>query len=113
MTMPRPPEPQEPQEPRPLSEHECRALSELEQHLADDDPSLHQRMRPRPAWMPAISSRAYNALIQVAVVLVVLVVLLPPPWAAALAVVVVMLVPTVITVLAQRREQPRERPDEG
>jgi hypothetical protein len=105
MATPRTPEPQEP---RPLSDREQRALSDLEQRLAHDDPALSLDMRPRASWLGPFSPRAYNAIIQVAVVLVVLVVVLPSPWAATLIAIVLMAVPTALVWHATGRER-RER----
>lgn len=98
----------EPQEPRPLSDHEQRALSDLERRLSDDDPALSLSMRPRRSWTGGLSSRAFNAAIQVAVVLVVLLVVLPSPWAATLIAVVVMVVPTALLMYDIRRERQRD-----
>ena len=102
----------EPQEPRPLSDREQRALSDLEQRLADDDPALSMSMRPHPSRLDPLSPRAYNAIIQVAVVIVVLVVVLPSPWAAALIAIVFMAIPTALVAHAAGRER-RERESRG
>lgn len=109
MTTPRPPEPSE--EPRPLSDHEKRALHDLEARLDDEDPALSVRLRRPAAWREHLSDRALNLAIQAAVVLVLLVVVLPGPWAAALIAVTLMVVPGTLSVLAARRE--RRTPDRG
>ncbi|PVZ04978.1 DUF3040 domain-containing protein [Actinomycetospora cinnamomea] len=102
----------EPQEPRPLSDHEQRALSDLERRLSDDDPALSLSMRRRRSWFGSLSSRAFNAIIQVVVVLVVLLVVLPSPWAATLIALVVMVVPTALLAYDMRREK-RKRDTPG
>jgi Flp pilus assembly protein TadB len=109
MATPRTPEPHEP---RPLSNREQRALSDLEQRLAHDDPTLSLSMRAEPPRLRTLSPRAYNAVIQVAVVVVVLVVVLPSPWAATLIAIVFMTIPTALVVHAARRER-RERESRG
>jgi Flp pilus assembly protein TadB len=109
MATPRTPEPQEP---RSLSDREQRALSDLERRLADDDPTLSASMHAVGPRAGSLSSRAYNAVIQIAVVVVVLVVVLPAPWAATLVAIVFMAIPTALTVHAGERER-RERQSRG
>jgi hypothetical protein len=100
------PDPQ-PRGPRPLSERERKALSDLETHATSEDPGLSLRMRrTRTRWRDQLSPRAYNATIQVGVVLVIAIVLLPAPWAATLISLAVMLVPTLIASVAVRRGAP-------
>jgi Flp pilus assembly protein TadB len=108
MTTPRTPDP--PDGPRPLSDHEQRALHDLEHRLADDDPALSVQLRRPAPWREQVSDRAFNLLIQITVVVVVLVVVLPGPWAAALIVVTLMAVPGTVTVLASRRAESAKEP---
>jgi len=85
----------------PLSEQERRALSEIESLTRDEDPVLVARLRRTPpTW---VSSRTYNAVMQVAVVFLLAVVVLPGPWAAGLLVLAGMAIPSAIALVALRR----------
>jgi Flp pilus assembly protein TadB len=96
----------DPSEPQPLSEHEERALSDLEARTAADDPTLDARLARRTsAGFDRLSVREYNALIQVGVVFVVAVAVLPRPWAVGLIVAGVMLVPAVIAHFVSRGDR--------
>ncbi|MDD7939653.1 DUF3040 domain-containing protein [Actinomycetospora lutea] len=103
MTTPRLPEPSD--EPRPLSDHEKRALQDLEHRLADDDPALSMSLRRSAAWREHLPDRTLNLAIQVGVVLVLLVVVLPTPWATAIVVVTLIAVPGALAVMAARRAE--------
>lgn len=105
--MPAPPMGPDPQvpEPRPLSEREERAFSELQARAVAEDPALSLRMRrTSPSWRSQLSPRAYNAIVQIAVVYVLALVVLPGPWVGALLALGVMVVPTVIASWSIRRD---------
>ncbi|HSK60327.1 MAG TPA: DUF3040 domain-containing protein [Actinomycetospora sp.] len=107
--MPAPPTGPEPQpEPRPLSEREERALRELQAGAVAEDPALSLRLRrTSPSWRSQLSPRAYNAIVQIAVVYVLALVVLPRPWAGALLAIGFMLVPTTIAFWSIRRDSQR------
>jgi Protein of unknown function (DUF3040) len=105
--MPAPPTGPDPHSPgpRPLSEDEQRALSELEAGAVAQDPALSLRMRrTSPSWRERLSSRAYNAIVQIAVVFVLALVVLPETWAATLIAIAFMVVPAVIASWCIRRD---------
>jgi hypothetical protein len=105
--MPAPPTGPDPQvpEPRPLSEREEQAFSELQARAVAEDPALSLRLRrTSPSWRSQLSPRAYNAIVQIAVVYVLALVVLPGPWVGALLAVGFMFVPTAIAYWAIRRD---------
>jgi hypothetical protein len=97
------PDPQ-PREPRPLSEHERRALSDLEAHATSEDPALSLRLgRTRTRFYDHLSARAFNATIQAGMVFLVAILVLPQPWSGGLISLAVIAVPVLIVAVAIRR----------